>query len=179
LPASLRRLLHVFVALTLWVGVSLAAVWSPAVAAEGSVHVGADVNRGRALPSRLGAALCGDEESVDAEILCGGEWLFDLVGESSLLVLSRDTCSVLLEQLFGRQTCDPTTQECDRLRHSGLPPPVDSASSGGASALTVALPSWRDPVGVTVVAPSARGPALASVDSCPTTPPPRAQIGRI
>ena len=179
MPAPLRRLLRVFLALTLWVGVSVAAVWSPPVAAEASV----DPTPGGTLPllQRLGdAGVCGDEEGADAEILCGGELLLGLVVEPSLLVMSRDTCSLLLEELLGKQVCDPTTQECDRFRHSGLPPPSEaSVSASGASLLAVADPlALRGASGDLVVAPRGASDLPLSLILDPATPPPRARPDR-
>lgn len=179
LPAPIRRLLRVFLALALWVGVGVVAVWSPPVAADAAV----DSAPSGALPllQRLGdAGLCGDEEGADAQVLCGGELLLGLVVEPSLLVMSRDTCSLLLEELLGKQVCDPTTQECDRFRHSGLPPPGEaSIATSGASLLAVADPfAQRGVSGDLVVAPRGASDLPISLALDPATPPPRARPDR-
>ena len=177
MPAPIRRLLRAFLALTLWVGVSVAAAWSPPVAAE----VAASPDPGaRPLWDRVGdAGLCGDEEGADGEVLCGGELLLGLVARPSLLVMSASTCTLLLEEIYRRQLCDPSTQECERFRHSGLPPPGEGALAvGGASSL---LPSGAAPLslarGDALTTPSHGVRVLPSVVLDPATPPPRRSVG--
>lgn len=132
--ASIQRALRVFLVFALWVGVSVAAVWSPAaeVAPRG---VGADTSGPwLALLDRLGGAhICGDEEGDDADIFCGGDLLLDGIVDPSVLAMSRGTCSRLLEELFGPLTCDPALEECDELRPRGAPPPAREGSVPAAS----------------------------------------------
>mgnify|MGYP005851417519 CR=1 FL=1 len=177
MPAPIRRILRAFLALTLWVGVSVAAAWSPPVAAE----VAASPDAGaRPLWERLGdAGLCGDEEGADGEVLCGGELLLGLVARPSLLVMSASTCTLLLEEIYRRQLCDPSSQECERYRHSGLPPPGEGAlAGGGASSLLPSAPALLAlGRGDGLMAPRHGARVLLSIVLDPTTPPPRRSVG--
>jgi hypothetical protein len=46
-----------------------------------------------------GVGICGDEDSEEDDVLCGGDLLAGLVTDPAMLLMSRGTCSRLLEQL--------------------------------------------------------------------------------
>ena len=125
-----------------------------------------------------GVGICGDEASDEDDVLCGGDLLAGLVSDPAMLLMSRGTCSRLLEQLYSRQVCDPTTEDCGQLRHGGLPPPqtiqvAPSPSSGLLARHNAALL----PLLARVHRVRARDdPDPTSHPSRPVPPPPRAAL---
>lgn len=120
--AALRTLLRCLIALFLWIGVSGAAS-VPAAPATTSGHISAQASQADLhdrLLDLLGVGICGDDESDGDNILCGGDLLADLVSDPALLLMSRGTCSRLLEQLYNRQVCDPHKEDCGQV-HQGAP----------------------------------------------------------
>ncbi|MCA9638011.1 MAG: hypothetical protein KC420_18410 [Myxococcales bacterium] len=180
IAARTKRALRVLMALLLWVGVSVSAVWSPP--ADARPNAGAttgSVDPWLALLDHLGGSrVCGDEDGDDDQVLCGNGLLTSslLFVDPSLLVMSRGTCSRLLEKIFGDQTCDPLRQDCDGLHQSGVPPPAEGL--GGASSPTSALAGshhadWRA-WGSSLALLFADDRVPASRGSAPIPPPPRA-----
>jgi hypothetical protein len=121
----------------------------------------------------VGEGSCGDEQSDGEIVLCGGELLAGRV-DSSLLRMSKHTCSALLDELFDALTCQPGEADCDRAL-PGTPgpqlPQVVPATSGAAM---LASSSSLDDLGA-----AAAGRATTEVDplsifASPPVPPPRA-----
>ncbi len=146
------RALRVLLALVLWIGVSVSAVWSPPADARPAVATGPTADPWVALIDYLGGSrICGDsdDEIDEVDIVCGGDFLMSrLMIDPQLLVMSNGTCSRLLEQLFGDQTCDPMREECGGVHHSGVPPSRSaSAPVSPQTALVAAQPAaWRQGV---------------------------------
>lgn len=183
--AALRTLIRCLLALFLWIGVSGAA---SVPAAPASVQGGHDGGHGGAsarqtdlhnrLLDLLGVGICGDDESDEDNILCGGDLLADLVSDPALLLMSRGTCSRLLEQLYNRQVCDPHREDCGQMHHGVPPPPIGpelliSAAAGLVVQRNAALVSLAAAVRV---ARPRDGPAPRSHHSPPIPPPPRAVL---
>ncbi|MCA9662377.1 MAG: hypothetical protein KC486_28815 [Myxococcales bacterium] len=181
----LPRALRVLVALVLWIGVSVSAVWSPPADARPAVaDTGPTVDHWVALLDYLGGSrICGDDEvHEEVEVFCGGDLLAErLMIDPKLLVMSSGTCSRLLEQLFGDQTCDPLREECGGVHHSGVPPPARSLSVPSTTSVALRDPrpaSWR--LGEALA--SARASSDRTPPSfviAPPSPPPRAALSLV
>ena len=124
---------------------------------------------------------CSVEGQDNPMELCGGTLQDDFglgIPPALALMLPRDTCSTLLEQLFAEQTCDMDDLDCQRVQR-GLPAPpsvklATSNGSAGQSAL-----AHLDAVGPG----GRRGPVNAQSDrlprdrgAAPPVPPPRAFV---
>ncbi len=68
-----------------------------------------------------GERICGGEEDPEAAVFCGGELLASLLADPSVLVMSRSTCSLLLERLYEAETCSLADGGC-RAVPGDLPP---------------------------------------------------------
>ena len=122
--AVLRTLLRVLLVLSLWIGVSGAAsVPATLVTAPSTPEADQSDLHARLLDLLGGVLICGDEDSAEDDVLCGGDLLAGLVTDPSMLLMSRGTCSRLLEQLYSRQVCDPARDDCGQMQHGGLPAP--------------------------------------------------------
>lgn len=176
MPAIVHSFLRCLLALCLWVGVGLSAS-SAEPAAPGAPDLRADLHL-RLVELLGGAELCGDEDSPEAEILCGGDLVADLLVDPSVLKLSRGACSRLLEVLFKRAVCDPDDDDCGKLHDGGLPPraPPDLLGPGGSGVL-LASHGGGAPGRAALGSPRARDdPPLTSRDARPPAPPPRARL---
>ncbi|MDC0717128.1 hypothetical protein [Nannocystis bainbridge] len=173
MPAVFASFLRCLVVLSLWLGAAVAAS-SAEAAVPGTPDLRSDIHL--RLVELLGAAeFCGDEDDPDAEVLCGGDLLADLVVDPSVLKLSRGSCSRLLEVLFKRAVCDPTDETCGKLQRGGLPPRAPPDLLGPSSAAVAALlrDEWS-PQRVALTAARPRDdPPLLSRTTCPEAPPPR------
>ena len=176
MPAIVHSFLRCLLALSLWVGVGLATS-SAEPAAPGVLDLRGDLHL-RLVELLGGPERCGDEDGAEAEILCGGDLVADLLVDPSVLKLSRGSCSRLLEALFRQTVCDPNDDDCGKLRDGGLPPGVPPDLLGPAGSLV--LLASRDVDGSYLVvrrAAHARdGPPPASRDARPPAPPPRARL---
>lgn len=178
--AVLRTFLRCMFALVLWIGVSAAASVPAAAASGPAEQARADQSdlHARLLDLLGGVGICGDEASDADDVLCGGDLLAGLVSDPAMLLMSRGTCSRLLEELYSRQVCDPTKQDCGQLRHGGLPPPqsiqIAPAPSGGLLARHNAALLPLLTRGHRVRARD--DPDPASHSSSPVPPPPRAVL---
>jgi hypothetical protein len=119
--AVLRTLIRCLLALFLWIGVSGAASVPAAPASVTGSPQASQADLHDRLLDLLGVGICGDDDSDEDNILCGGDLLADLVSDPALLLMSRGTCSRLLEQLYNRQVCDPHKDDCGQMHH-GVPP---------------------------------------------------------
>ncbi len=177
--AALRTLLRCLLVLSLWIGVSGAAsvpatlVTAPSVpqADQSDLHA-------RLLDLLGGVGICGDEDSEEDDVLCGGDLLAGLVTNPAMLLMSRGTCSRLLEQLYSRQVCDPARDDCGQLQHGDVPRPqsgqVSPAPSNGLLARHNAA---LQPLLARARTLRARDdPDPASYHSRPVPPPPRAAL---
>ncbi len=107
-------------------------VASPGRAAEPSVTLSADVltrvdHEGRA---------CGVEDDGSTNVICGRAFLTDLVAPAHL-VMDRDACSRLLEQLFDQQSCGLDQADCGQFRSWSTPPPSTRVLGGSCAAVRV------------------------------------------
>ena len=176
--AVLRTLLRCLLALFLWIGVSGAASVPAAPASVQSSAPASQADLHDRLLDLLGVGICGDDESDDDNILCGGDLLANLVSDPALLLMSRGTCSRLLEQLYNRQVCDPHKEDCGQMHH-GVPPSPQgpqllvSASAGLIAARNAGLPPLAS--GLRVLRPR-DGPPPRSHHTAPIPPPPRAVL---
>lgn len=174
-PAFVLSFLRCLVVLGLWLGAGVAAS-SAGPAAADTPDLRADLHL-RLVELLGGPELCGDEDP-EAEVLCGGDLLADLLVDPSVLEMSRGSCSRLLEALFQRAVCDPSDESCGKLHQGGLPPraPPDLLSSGGAGVLlAVAFDAELRVAGRASVRPR-DGPELSSRTIAPVPPPPRARL---
>ena len=179
--AALRTLLRCLLALFLWIGVSGAAS-VPAAPAARSAGTQGEANQSdlhaRLLDLLGGVGICGDDDSDADDVLCGGDLLAGLVGDPAILLMSRGTCSRLLEQLYSRQVCDPNKEDCGQIQRGALPPPqgpqlAPSAAGGLIAAHDAALAQQR----ARLRAQRPRdGPAPTSRSTRPIPPPPRAVL---
>lgn len=175
--AALRTLLRVLLVLSLWIGVSGAAS-VPATLTPTPSSPQADQSdlHARLLDLLGGVGICGDEDSEEDDVLCGGDLLAGLVTDPAMLLMSRGTCSRLLEQLYSRQVCDPARDDCGQLQKGDLPSPrtvqVPPAPSCGLLARHNAA---LQPLLARARTLRARDdPDPASRHSRPVSPPPRA-----
>ncbi len=109
--------------LTLWIALSVAGTLRP-VSLE-QVQAPAEIVDHRAALIEMvlgGDRICGGEEDPEAAVFCGGELLASVLADPSLLVMSRSTCSLLLERLFDAETCSLAEGGC-RALPGNLPPP--------------------------------------------------------
>lgn len=177
--AALRTLLRCLLVLSLWIGVSGAAS-VPATQATPARTAQADQSdlHARLLDLLGGVGICGDDDSEEDDVLCGGDLLAGLVSDPAMLLMSRGTCSRLLEQLYSRQVCDPTRDDCGQMRHGGLPPPQTvQLGPAGASGLLARHNAALLPLLARARTLRARDdPDPASRDSRPVPPPPRAAL---
>lgn len=176
--AILRTLIRCLLALFLWIGVSGAASVPAAPASVTGSPQASQADLHDRLLDLLGVGICGDDESDEDNILCGGDLLADLVSDPALLLMSRGTCSRLLEQLYNRQVCDPHKEDCGQMHH-GVPPSPQgrqilvSSSAGLITDRNAALA----PLGSGLRVLRARdGPTPRSHHSSPIPPPPRAAL---
>ncbi len=123
----LQTLLRCLMMLTLWVSVFSAGAFAGPGTAYGLEAMNAE---GDSVDPRMvllelvgGDRMCGDERSDESLVLCGGDRLAGMYTDASLLVMTRGTCSRLLESLFEGETCDPEYQKCGEF-HGGVPPPA-------------------------------------------------------
>ncbi len=180
--AALRTLLRCLLALFLWIGVSTYVVLAAsAPAAPASVQVEAEANQSdlhaRLLDLLGGVGICGDDDGED-DVLCGGDLLAGLVSDPAMLLMSRGTCSRLLEQLYSREVCDPYREDCGQVHEGGLPPPTGPrlAPAGAAGLLAIHDDSFAPlPARLRVLRPR-DGPDPTSHASRPIPPPPRAML---
>ncbi len=86
---------------------------------------------------------CSAEASDNPLELCGVELFGDFVDEQFLL-MPRDTCSVLLEELFKDQVCAPGDVECQQAAHGALPAPGPKVVNGGTSSAPTVDPDEVD-----------------------------------
>jgi len=175
------RALRVLLALVLWIGVSVSAVWSPPADARPAAATNAGADPWVALIDYLGGSrICGDSDDQamldEVDILCGGNLLLDrLMIDPQLLVMSNGTCSRLLEQLFGDQTCDPMREACGGVHHSGVPPSrsVSVPVSSSVALASMRADAWRM-VGLRLDLLQSHERLPLSVVISPISPPPRA-----
>lgn len=173
-PAVFSSFVRCLVVLSLWLGAGMAAS-SAEAAAPSALDLRSDIHL-RLVELLGGPELCGDEDSAEAEVLCGGDLLADLVVDPSVLKLSRGTCSRLLEVLYRRAVCDPSDERCGKLQRGGLPPrPPPDLLGPGAGATLVALAFADGHPSRTTLAPlrARDDPPLLSRSTCPEAPPPR------
>lgn len=160
--------------LSLWLGVGVAAS-SAEAAPTSALDLRSDIHL-RLVEVLGGPELCGDEDDPEAEVVCGGDLLADLVLDPSVFKLSRASCSRLLEALYRVAVCDPSDVDCARLHDGGLPPrpPPDVLGPGSAAATSAALAEMRGPRRAELGLLRARDdPPLLSRKTCPEAPPPR------
>jgi hypothetical protein len=175
-PAFVLSFLRCLVVLGLWLGAGAAAS-SAGPAPEEMPDLRSDLHL-RLVELLGGPELCGDDSDADAEVLCGGDLLADLLVDPSVLEMSRGACSRLLEALFERAVCDPSDESCGKLHPGGLPPAApprvsNSMSAGVLLALAVdAAPRARRSASVR----PRDGPELPSRTIAPVPPPPRARL---
>ncbi len=177
--AALRTLLRVLLVLSLWIGVSGAASVPAAVATTPSTPQADQSDlHARLLDLLGGVGICGDEDSDEDDVLCGGDLLAGLVTDPAMLLMSRGTCSRLLEQLYSRQVCNPSTDDCGHMQRGDLPAPqnlqVPAAPSSGLLARHNAA---LQPLLARARTLRARDdPYPASRHNRPVPPPPRAAL---
>jgi hypothetical protein len=175
--AALRTLLRCLIALFLWIGVSGAAS-VPSAPASTSGHTSAQASQADLhdrLLDLLGVGICGDDESDDDNIFCGGDLLADLVSDPALLLMSRGTCSRLLEQLYNRQVCDPHKEDCGQM-HPGAPvsPQGPRLLVSASAGLIAQCNAGFTLLGSELCVGRPRdGPLPCSHDVAPIPPPPR------
>jgi len=102
--------------LALWMGLSalgtLRVVHSPGTPAV-TAELEALETRAALIDMVLGGdRICGGEEDPESAVFCGGELLASLLVDPSLLVMSRSTCSLLLERLYASETCSLAEGGC-------------------------------------------------------------------
>lgn len=119
---------------------------------------------------------CSAEDHENPLELCGVELFGDFIDDQYLL-MPRDTCSVLLEELFKDQVCAPGDYECQQSAHGVVPSPGPklATTAGGAGSpvlcdadddlLAAAMRRWRRAVSEAmprdrVVAPPVPPPEL-------------------
>ncbi len=177
--AALRTLLRCLLALFLWIGVSGAASVpaAPASSQPGPQASQSDLHA-RLLDLLGGVGICGDDDSDEDDVLCGGDLLAGLVSDPAMLLMSRGTCSRLLEQLYSRQVCDPDQEDCGQVQRGALPPPqgprlAPSSASGLIVHHDVSFAPQRTHLGR--LHPR-DGPAPSSRSTRPIPPPPRAVL---
>lgn len=173
-PTVLSSFVRCLVVLCLWLGTAVAASSAEAAPAD-MLDLRSDIHL-RLVEVLGGPELCGDEDSPEAEVLCGGDLLADLVVDPTVLKLSRGSCSRLLEVLFKRAVCDPSDANCARLQSGGLPPrpPSDLLASGASAAIAAAIrEGWGPRRDVTGPLRARDDPPLLSRATCPEAPPPR------
>lgn len=176
--AALRTLIRCLLALFLWIGVSGAASVPSAPASVQGVAPASQADLHDRLLDLLGVGICGDDDSDADNILCGGDMLADLVSDPALLLMSRGTCSRLLEQLYNRQVCDPYKEDCGQV-HQGVPPgPRGPRLLTSASAALIASrnASLTPLVSELRMLRARDGPAPRSHHTSPIPPPPRAVL---
>jgi len=166
-------------ALFLWIGVSGAA---SVPAAPASVQPGAEANQSdlhaRLLDLLGGVGICGDDDGDEDDVLCGGDLLAGLVSDPAMLLMSRGTCSRLLEQLYSRQVCDSYKEDCGQVHQGNLPPPAGprlapTSAAGLLAATDSAFVLLR--ARLRELRPR-DGPDPTSFSSRPIPPPPRAVL---
>ena len=171
------RILRVLLTMVLWIGVSVSAAWSPPADVRPASATAATTDPWVALIDYLGGSrICGDDEVEEVDVLCGGDLLIGrLMIDPQLLVMQNGTCSRLLEQLFGDQTCDPMREDCDGIHHSGVPPSrtVSAPVSSSVVLATTLTASWRLG-GYRLAVAAGREQMPASQVIAPISPPPRA-----
>ena len=173
------RMLRVLLTLVLWIGVSVSAAWSPPADARPAAATAATADPWVALIDYLGGSrICGDggDEIEEVDVLCGGDFLIGrLMIDPQLLVMQNGTCSRLLEQLFGDQTCDPLREQCDGIHHSGVPPSRTVSGPIASSVLLAnALPAAWILGGRRLAVVRGREQIPVSQVRAPISPPPRA-----
>jgi len=181
--ALLRTSLRCLLALLLWIGVSsYVVVAASAPAAPASVQAGVEANQSdlhaRLLDLLGGVGICGDDDSDEDDVLCGGDLLADLVSDPAMLLMSRGTCSRLLEQLYARQVCDSNKEDCGQVHHGNLPPPArPRLAPAGAAGLIAFQQIALAPLASRIRGLRPRdGPDPTSHVSRPIPPPPRAVL---
>lgn len=171
----LQSFLRCVLALVLWVGVGAAASSAEPAAAE---PFGARSDLHLRLIELLGGPeLCGDEDGAEADVLCGGELLADLLVDPSVLRLSRGSCSRLLEELFKRAVCDPRDEQCGKVHDGRAPPavPPDLTAPTGAARLGGVVAALGPQRAILRTLRARDDPPLASRSTRPLAPPPRAR----
>lgn len=175
MSAFVLSFLRALVVLGLWLGAGVAAS-SAGPAPEEMPDLRSDLHL-RLVELLGGPELCGDEDP-DAEVLCGGDLLADLIVDPSVLEMSRGACSRLLEALFERAVCDPSDESCGKLHQGGLPPraPPRMSSPSGAGVLLALAAGAAPRVERSASARPRDGPELSSRTIAPVPPPPRARL---
>ncbi len=164
--------------LLLWIGVSGAASVPAAPASTAGASLGeagqSDLHA-RLLDLLGGVGICGDDDSDEDDVLCGGDLLAGLVTDPAMLLMSRGTCSRLLEQLYTRQVCDPHKEDCGQVQHGNVPPPQGSQlAPAGAAGLIAHNTAVLAPLAASLRVLRPRdGPSPTSHSSRPIPPPPR------
>lgn len=176
--AALRTLVRCLLALFLWIGVSGAASVAPAPASVQGSAPASQADLHDRLLDLLGVGICGDDDSDADNVLCGGDLLADLVSDPALLLMSRGTCSRLLEQLYNRQVCDPHKEDCGQVHHGVPPGPqgprlLNSTSAGLIAQRNASLAPLASEL--RVLRPR-DGPSPRSRHTAPIPPPPRAVL---
>lgn len=181
--AALRTLVRCLLALILWIGVGTAASVAAAPASVSTPGAGQQASQSdlhaRLLDLLGGVQICGDDESDEDDILCGGDLLAGLVVDPAMLLMSRGTCSRLLEQLYTRQVCDSAREDCGQLRRGALTPPQGPQLSppSAAAGLLAQHGDALAPDQARLRALRSRdGPDPSSHASRPIPPPPRATL---
>lgn len=174
--AFVHSFLRCLLVLGLWLSVGVAAS-SAGPAAPETPDLRSDLHL-RLVELLGGPELCGGEDDPEAEVLCGGDLLADLLVDPSVLKLSRGSCSRLLEALFQRAVCDPSDAACGKLQQGGLPPraPPDLLGPGGAGVLLAVVADASPRSALRKSVRPRDGPALASRAIAPVPPPPRARL---
>ncbi|MBA3545195.1 MAG: hypothetical protein H0T76_01790 [Nannocystis sp.] len=175
----MRTLLRCLLVLSLWIGVSGAASVPATLATPPSTPQSDQSDlHARLLDLLGGVGICGDEDSEEDDVLCGGDLLAGLVTNPAMLLMSRGTCSRLLEQLYSRQVCDPARDDCGQLQRGNLPPPQSvQVSPAPSSGLLARHNAELQPLLARARTLRARDdPDPASYNSRPVPPPPRAAL---
>ena len=177
--AALRTLLRCLLLLSLWIGVSGAASVPAALATPPSMPEADQSDlHARLLDLLGGVGICGDEDSEEDDVLCGGDLLAGLVTDPAMLLMSRGTCSRLLEQLYSRQVCDPARDDCGQMQRGTVPSqPTAQVAPAPSSGLLARHNAALQPLLARARTLRARDdPDPASHSSRPMSPPPRAAL---
>lgn len=162
-------------------GVAAAAPADPV--SEGSADAVEYVSRTELAYALLGGEadscnMSSEDESEGMMVDCGASLLGDFADGALLLQLTRESCSVLLEELLGEpETCRPDDIECQRFMPGAPAPASPKLASNGSStmALVDRLRTGACAAAITGIRPqSQRRPG--SLDLEPPVPPPRPSL---
>ena len=117
---------------------------------------------------------CVVSDDATGTVVCGGELLQRYV-DASMLLMSSDTCTRLLEELFGGQVCIVGQSDCGKIRGAAPLPPRSHRGStmASASAGSAQVPAI-DPAAVCALTRATDERVPGSWSSRPPSPPPRA-----